>query len=121
MDSRIAPSGVRAKRRVMGSWLALALLMGCGDDGGDDDKKGMANPQIHAYCVAQCKHNDECGVEGLFEGEDCVAVCEGFTVAFGDCTPSQAVTDACIDAIEKTSCEDQKNDEEPEECEAICG
>jgi hypothetical protein len=100
--------------------LTLFIVSACGDDGDDGNGQTQTNPQIHAYCEANCKRNTECDVEALAEGEECVALCEGLTLAFGNCSPSQAVVDACIAAIEKNSCEAQRNDEEPAECEAIC-
>ena len=109
-------------RRLILPLLAFSLLPACGDDGDNDSNGGAkANPLIHDYCVAQCKRNDECQIENLFEGSDCVTICEGFTIAYGDCKPTKAVTDACIKAIEQNTCEAQKQDDEPEECAAICG
>ncbi len=108
-------------RRVILALLALSLLPAWGDNGDDDSKGAPAHPQIRAYWEAQCKRNDECEVQNFFDSDECVAICEGFTIAFGDCKPNKAVIDACIEAIEATSCEDQKADKEPEECQAICG
>lgn len=108
-------------RRMILSLLAISLLPACGDDGDDDSNGAQADPQIHAYCEAQCKRNDECDVESFWEGDECVTLCEGLTIAYGNCKPTKSVTDACIKAIEETSCEDQKKDEEPEVCQALCG
>lgn len=97
--------------------LSLAALVvlaasGCGDDGGQS--------HLSRTCSAVCDRLAACDANSGQSAADCRQTCLAEAPIGGTCSATASSADACIGAVEATSCDDLRTSPLPSACLNVC-
>lgn len=111
------PRSLRAASSLTRAVFAFALMgalaaSGCGDGGGQS--------QLSRTCSAVCDRLAACDANSGQSAAECVQTCHSQAPIGGTCAATASSADACIGAVEATSCGDLQSSPLPSACLNVC-
>lgn len=94
--------------------LCVLLLAACGDDG------GSSADQVARACDVTCSKLVECDLSAGQTKAQCVDFCRTQATGGSSCSVTEAQANACISAYQRTTCDELRTGDFPDECNKLC-